>query len=114
MTNVVLALGHPHGGASTVGTGTYWFAIGLLAGIVVCWFAPAWLTGLVVVFDLVALGWTTGILHYTDKGNGRWIFVAVIFLLIGLWFGVSRGLKHLGDWELRTRSTNIRKMGRYF
>jgi hypothetical protein len=114
VTHLVLALGHPHGAAATQGTGTYWFAIGLLVGIATAMFAPAWVTGLVIVFDLVALGWSSGILHFSDKGNGRWVLVAVLFLFIGLYLGVLRGLKYVSEAEFRTRLGNIRKNRRYF
>jgi hypothetical protein len=109
----VLAFGHPHGAASAAGSGTYWFAIGLLIGIAAAFIAPGWVTALIVIFDLVALGWSSGILKYTHTANGRWVLIAVPFLLIGLFVGVTRGLRHLGDAEFNTRQTNIRKMGRY-
>jgi putative effector of murein hydrolase LrgA (UPF0299 family) len=114
MTGLVLAFGHPHGAASTAGTGTYWFAIGLLVGVVAAMVAPGWVTGLVVLFDLVALGWMTGILGYAHKSTGRWVLIALPFLLIGLYVGVARGLRHLSDSEFNTRLTNIRRMGKYF
>jgi hypothetical protein len=117
MTHVALALSHPThpiGAASTPGTPTYWFAIGLLVGIAAAWWAPGWVTGLVILFDLVALGWSSLILHYTDKSAGRWVLVAALFLAIGLYFGVLRGLKYVGEAEFTTRLGNIRRLGRYF
>ena len=114
MTHFVLAFSHPHGAASTPGTGTYWFAIGLLVGMAAVMFAPAWLTGLIILFDLVALGWSSGILHYTDTGGGRWVLVAALFLAIGLYLGVLRGLKYVSEAEFRTRLGNIRRNGRFF
>lgn len=109
----VLALARPTGAAAVVGTGTHWFAIGLLTGILAAVLVPRWLTVLIVIFDLVALGWMSGILNYVDAANGRWVLVAAPFLIIGLYFGVTRGLKHLSDSEFRTRHGNIRKLGRY-
>lgn len=114
MTGLVLAFGHPHGAAATAGTGTYWFAIGLLVGVAAAAIAPGWVTALVVVFDLVALGWMTGILGYVHKSSGRWVVIALPFLLIGLYFGIARGLRYLGDSEFQTRLTNIRRMGKFF
>ncbi len=111
MTSTVVALAHPHGAASAGGSGTHWFAIGLLAGMLVISFAPGWLLGLIITFDLVALGWSFGILHYADTGNGRWVLVAVAFLLIGLFFGVLRGLRLLSNHELNTRLGGIRARG---
>jgi hypothetical protein len=107
-------LGHLHGAASHVGTGTYWFAIGLLVGILLSSFGPAWLRWIVFTGDLVALGWSVNILHYADTGTGRWVLIAVAFLLIGMFIGVVNGLRHLGDAEMRARLTNIRRIGRYF
>jgi hypothetical protein len=114
VTTAVLAVTHPHGAASVTGTGTYWFAIGLLVGIVAAMFAPIWVTALIIVFDLVALGWMFGILHFTDTGDGRLVWFALPFLGIGLFFGVVRGLKHLSEAEFRTRLGNIRRNGRFF
>ncbi len=114
MTHTVLALTHPHGAASASSSGTHWFAIGLLVGIATVAFAPGWVTALVIVFDLVALGWSFGILNYTHSAGGRWVLVAVLFLFIGLFIGVLRGLRHVGEAEYTTRLTNIRKLGRYF
>jgi hypothetical protein len=121
--NVVLAsgvphvvtpnLGHPHGAASTIGTGTYWFAIGLFAGILLSSFGPGWLRWTIFAADLVALGWSVKILHYSDTGTGRWVLIAVGFLVLGMFIGVLNGLRHLGDAELRARVVNIRRMGRY-
>jgi hypothetical protein len=113
MTGIWLAIAHPHGAASVIGTGTYWFAIGLLAGVVASMLAPGWLTAVIVVFDLVALGWTSGILNYTHSSRGRWVLIAIPFLLIGLFAGVLRGLRHLGDVEFNTRRRGIRGLGRF-
>jgi hypothetical protein len=113
MTPTVLALQHPHGAAASLGSGTHWFAIGLLVGVVAVLVAPGWLTGLIIVFDLVALGWSYGILKYTHTASGRWVLIAIPFLLLGLFWGMRRGLKNLSDSEMNTRLTNIKKMGRY-
>ena len=111
MTHVVLAFSHPQGPASTPGTGTYWFAFGLLVGMATVWFTPGLVKSLVLVFDLVALGWSAVILHYTDTGTGRWVLVAAAFLLIGMFIGVLNGLRHLGEAEFRTRKGSIRRIG---
>jgi len=110
----VLALPHPQGAASHPGSGTYLLAIGVLAGMVTIMFAPPWLVALVVTGDIVVLGWSFGILHYADTGNGRWVWVALIFLFIGLYLGVIRGLRHLSDYEFGARLRNIRSIGRRF
>ena len=101
---------HPHGAASALHSGTHWFAIGLLIGLVVA-ATPAIVKVPVIVFDIVALGWSFGILHYADTGNGRWVLVGVAFLLIGLWFGATRGLKMLGEHEFLTRRSGMKARG---
>ena len=116
MTPLLLALSHPThpvGAASSPGTPTYWFAIGLLVGIAAAWWAPGWLTGLVILFDLVALGWSSVILHYTDRAAGRWVLVAALFLVIGMYFGVLHGLRYVSEAEMTTRLGNIRRLRRY-
>jgi hypothetical protein len=113
VTHTVLAFTHPQGAASHQGTGTFWLAIGVLVGMAAVWFTPGWVKTLVLIFDLVALGWSAVILHYTDKGLGRWVWIAAIFLVIGMFIGVKNGLKHLGGAEYGTRLSNIRKNGNY-
>ena len=110
-THIVLAISHPQGAAATPGTPTYWFAIGLLAGMAVVWWTPGFVKTLVIIFDLVALGWSAVILHWADKGSGRWVWIAIPFLLLGMFIGVINGLKHLGSSEYRGRLTNVRKNG---
>jgi hypothetical protein len=112
--HTVLALTHPHGPAAVSSSGTHWFAIGLLVGVAAAAFAPGWVTALIIVFDLVALGWSFGILNYVHSTGGRWVLVAVLFLFIGLFIGVLHGLRHVGEAEFTTRLTNIRKLGKYF
>jgi hypothetical protein len=73
--------------------------------------APGWLLALIITFDIVALGWSFGILHYADTGNGRWVLVGVAFLLIGLLFGAWRGLRMLSNHERLTRIENMRLRG---
>jgi len=104
---------HPHGAASALGSSTHWFAIGLLVGFLVALVTPGFVRGIVIVCDLVALGWSSIILGYTDSTRGRWVLLATAFLLIGMLWGVVRGLRHLGDAEFAGRLGNIRKLGRW-
>jgi hypothetical protein len=113
VTHTVLALTHPHGPASAASSGTHWFAIGLLVGVVTM-LTPGFIRAVVIIFDIVALGWSYGILHWADSSEGHWVWVAVLFLFIGLFVGVVRGLIHLSESEFRTRLGNIRRLGRYF
>ena len=111
MTHALVATVTPHGAASTIGSGTYWLAIGLLVGMAAMKFAPGWLLGLIITFDIVALGWSFVILHYSDTGNGRWVLVGVLFLLIGMYLGRGQGLKMLSVSEFLTRRTIMRNRG---
>jgi hypothetical protein len=114
MLEHVLAFGHPHGAASMMGTGSYWAAIGILIGFAVASFAPVWVRAAVIVFDLVALGWMSGILGYADRSKGHWVWFAIVFLGIGLFLGVARGLRFLSEYEFSTRLRNIRGEGHFF
>jgi hypothetical protein len=111
MIRTVLAYQPPHGAASSAGSGTHWFAIGLLVGFLVAVVGPGWVKGLVVLFDLVALGWSTGILHYTHTGSGRWVFVAVLGLIVGIAIGMIRGLRALGEHEYLSRRSGMAARG---
>jgi hypothetical protein len=77
------------------------------------WFTPAWLKTIILIADLVALGWSAVILHFADTGSGRWVWIAAVFLVIGMFIGVINGLRHLGESEFRGRLGNIRKDGRW-
>ena len=111
MIHAVVAAATPHGAASAVGSGTYWLAIGLLVGMAAMKFAPGWLLGLIITFDLVALGWSFVILHYADTGKGRWVLVGVAFLLIGMYLGRGQGVKMLSVHEFLTRRGGMRARG---
>jgi hypothetical protein len=104
---------HPHGPASAPWSSTHWFAIGLLVGVLVA-FSPAIVKVPVIVFAIVALGWTSVILGYTDSTRGRWVLIGTAFLFLGMFLGVMRGLRHLGDAEYVGRLGNIRRLGRWF
>jgi hypothetical protein len=111
--NVASSITHPHGAASSLGSSTHWFAIGLLVGFLVALVAPGFVKGVVIACDLIALGWSSIILGYADSASGRWVLVATAFLLIGMLWGVVRGLRHLGDAEYAGRLRNIRNLGRW-
>jgi hypothetical protein len=74
---------------------------------------PGFIRAVVIIFDIVALGWSYGILHWADSAENRWVWIAALFLFIGLFIGVIRGLKYLSEAEFTTRLGNIRKLGRY-
>jgi hypothetical protein len=111
--NLASSITHPHGPASAAWSSTHWFAIGLLVGVLVA-FSPAIVKVPVIVFAIVALGWTSVILGYTDSTRGRWVLIGTAFLFLGMFLGVMRGLRHLGDAEYVGRLGNIRRLGRWF
>ena len=111
MISIVVAYQPPHGAASAVGSGTHWFAIGMLVGILVWMFAPGWVKGLVITFDLVALGWSTGILNYSHSAHGRWVPVAVLGIIVGISIGMIRGLRALSEHEFLTRRSGMASRG---
>jgi hypothetical protein len=113
--SIASGITHPHGAASALGSGTHWFAIGLLVGVAVA-FTPLFVRIPVIVFSIVALGWSFGILNYIDhaRTRGPWVLIAAAFLLLGMALGVVRGLRHLGDAEFIARRRNIRAIGRWF
>jgi hypothetical protein len=112
--NLASSITHPHGPAAAAWSSTHWFAIGLLVGFLVALVAPGFVKGVVIACDLIALGWSSVILGYTDSARGRWVLVGIAFLLVGMFIGVIRGLRHLGDAEFAGRLTNIRRLGRWF
>src|ERR1700756_2431256 len=112
--SIASGITHPHCPASASWSSTHWFAIGLLVGVLVMLVAPALVRGMVILFDLVALGWSSVILGYTDSARGRWILIGTAFLFLGMFLGVVRGLRHLGDAEFVARLGNVRRLGRWF
>ena len=42
-----------------------------------------------------------------------WLIVVAIAVVVGLYFGRMRGLRHLGESEFRARLTNIRRISRF-
>jgi hypothetical protein len=111
MISTVVAYQPPHGAASAAGSGTHWFAIGLLVGILVWIIAPGWVKGLVITFDLVAVGWSTGILNYSHSSHGRWVPVAVLGIIVGIAIGMYRGLRALSEHEYLTRLGGMKTRG---
>jgi len=85
----------------------------MLLGFLVALVGPGIVKGVVITCDLIALGWSSLILGYADSARGRWVLVATAFLLIGMFWGVLRGLRHLGDAEYAARVRNIRNIGRW-
>jgi len=77
-------------------------------------FSPVIVRIPVIIGAIVALGWTSVILGYTDSARGRWVLIGTAFLFLGMFLGVVRGLRHLGDAEFVARLGNVRKLGRWF
>lgn len=87
---------------------SHWIEIGLLAGILVSLVLPIWLRWIVAIADAVALGWLTTVMAHANRGNATWIFIAVVCLGAGLYFGRARGLRHLGQYEFGVRHGYIK------
>jgi hypothetical protein len=111
MISAVVAYQPPHGAAAAAGSGTHWFALGMLVGILAWVIAPGWVKGLVLAGDLVALGWDIGILNYSHSAHGRWVPIAVIALIVGIAIGMYRGLRALSEHEYLTRVGGMRARG---
>lgn len=102
--------------ASAPFLGTHSFWITLLVGLLIALIAPSWVAWILVVVALGALG-VLGRLSHTGGGGGAsllaWLIVVAIAVVIGLYFGRARGLRHLGESEFRARLTNIRRISRF-
>ena len=105
-----------HAASTAPLTGTHSFWITLLVGLLIALIAPSWVGWILVVVALGALG-VLGRLSHTSGGGGAsllvWLIVVAIAVVVGLYFGRMRGLRHLGESEFRTRLTNIRRISRF-
>ncbi len=110
----IAAAQHAASTAPLPGTHSFW--ITLLIGLLIARIAPGWVFGILVVVALGALG-VLGRLSHTSGGGGAsilvWLIVVAIAVVVGLYFGRIRGLRHLGEAEFRTRVTNDRRIGRF-
>jgi len=97
-----------------VSSHAFWY--GVLLACLIVWILPGW-AGL--VFFIVALIASDAL--QSTAGHARFsgseplmLLILAIGLLVGLYFGRIRGLRHLGEYEFRNRWTNIRIISRWF
>jgi hypothetical protein len=112
----VLAVAHQQGSVSgsLASSHAFWYGIMLAFGVALIF--PGWVAILLFVDALLASG-----LLRSGGGGGHihsaalpYLIVAVIAVLVGLYFGRIRGLRHLGESDFRTRLRNIRGISRWF
>ena len=91
----------------------FWY--GVLLALLIAWILPGWAAGILFVIAVLASGLLESLV-----GQGRspspdvlFLIVAVIALLVGLFFGRMRGLRQLGESEFRTRLRNVRIISRW-
>ena len=91
----------------------FWY--GILIACLIVWFLPAWAGGIFFVVALIAsdvLQSTAS--HHFSGTNLLMLIILVIGLLVGLYFGRIRGLRHLGEYEFGNRLNYIRTISRWF
>jgi len=93
--------------------------LGVLAGVVLGSFAPEWVRIVVFIIALLLSDLTheasRNVYNVTNFHNYHFEVPPLLIGLAGLAFGLwawhyarRRGLQHLGEYELRTRWTNVR------
>jgi len=89
----------------------FWY--GILLALGVAWILPGQSAGLLFVIALLA----TGLLHsaggHADFVGVPYLIVAVIAVLVGLYFGRIRGLRQLGESDFRVRLRNAGGISRW-
>jgi hypothetical protein len=97
-------------------TGNHVFWLGVALASLVALFTPVWIRAIMFVVALFASGLfqsTVGHGHFTSA-EALTILILVIGLLVGLYFGRVRGLRHLGEYEFGNRLGYIRTISRWF
>lgn len=94
-------------------TGGHMFWIGVLIGVVVGALFPGWVAFVLAGVAFIGAGLFQAATHHAGSGRVSYLVVGVIALLVGLFFGRARGLRHLGEAEFRTRWRNVRGVSRW-
>jgi hypothetical protein len=97
-----------------VSSHAFWY--GVLLACLIVWILPGWAGGIFFVVALIAsdaLQSTAGHARFSGS-NLLMLLILLIGLLVGLYFGRIRGLRHLGEYEFGNRWTNIRTISRWF
>jgi len=89
------------------------FWVGLLIGALIGAIFARWIALIVAGFAFIAAGFLPKAGHYTHSVNVTYLIVGGIALVAGLYFGRARGLRHLGEHELRVRRGYIRGVSRF-
>jgi hypothetical protein len=87
--------------------------VGLLIGALIGAIFARWIAFLVAGFAFIAAGFLPSAGHYAHSVNVTYLIVGGIALAAGLYFGRARGLRHLGEHELRVRRGYIRGISRF-
>lgn len=112
MGGLVFAVAHQQPTAGSL-TSSHVFWIGVLFALVFSYILPAWLTGILFIVALFASGVLLSLSHHAHSASAPYIIVGLIALVVGLYFGRIRGLRHLGEAELRTRWRNVKGVSRW-
>jgi hypothetical protein len=112
-SGLVLSAAHQHGMTQGGLMGSHMFWIGVLFALTFAYILPAWLTGLLFVIALFASNVLPSVAHHAHSSTVAYLIVGVIALVVGLYFGRVRGLRHLGEAEFRTRWRNVRGVSRW-
>jgi hypothetical protein len=112
-SGLVPSAAHQHGMTWGALMGSHMFWIGVLFALTFAYLLPAWLTGLLFVVALFASHVLPSVAHHAHSSTVPYLIVGVIALVVGLYFGRVRGLRHLGEAEFRTRWTNVRGVSRW-
>jgi hypothetical protein len=87
--------------------------VGLLIGALVGGIFARWIAFLVAGFAFIAAGFLPSVGHHVHSVNLTYLIVGGIALAAGLYLGRVRGLRHLGEHELRVRRGYIRGISRF-
>ena len=93
------------------------FWVGVLAGMVVSAIAPGWVKAIVTV---VAVMFSGLLMRFHQRGHVHLTvspyLIGIAGVVFGLWawhYARLRGLKHLGESEMRTRWDRVRDESRW-
>jgi hypothetical protein len=92
---------------------SHMFWIGVLFALTFAYILPAWLTGLLFVVALFASDVLPAVAHHAPSSAVPYLLVGVLALVVGLYFGRLRGLRHLGEHEFRLRRGFVRGISRF-
>jgi hypothetical protein len=108
---VLTAVGQqaPASGSLVNSPHAFWY--GVLVACLIVWILPG-VAGLIFfVVALVASELLSTVSHgHVSTSAVMMLILVAIGLVVGLYFGRIRGLRHLGESDFRTRLTNIRKI----